>query len=31
VAGGYRGPWIALAAVMVAALGVLALVRERRL
>jgi MFS family permease len=31
VAGGYRGPWIALAVVMVAALGVLALVRERRL
>ena len=31
VAGGYRGPWIALAVVMIAALGVLALVRERRL
>jgi ACS family hexuronate transporter-like MFS transporter len=31
VAGGYRGPWIGLGVVMVAALGVLALVRERRL
>ena len=30
VAGGYRGPWLGLAAVMLAALGVLALVRERR-
>lgn len=31
VAGGYRGPWIGLAVAMLAALGVLALVRERRL
>jgi hypothetical protein len=28
-AGGYRGPWIALALSMVAALGLLSLVRER--
>lgn len=31
VTGGYRDPWIGLAVVMLAALGVLALVRERRL
>jgi predicted MFS family arabinose efflux permease len=29
-AGGYRGPWIALALTMVAALGLLFLIRERR-
>ena len=28
-AGGYRGPWIGLSLVMLAGLGVLALVRER--
>lgn len=30
-AGGYRGPWLGLAVSMVAALGILALVRDRRL
>jgi hypothetical protein len=29
-AGGYRGPWLALAASMAVGLAVLALVRERR-